>query len=124
MRIAMNLTIDGHSPIPIRRQLTEQLKHAIESGGGARVPSPPYIPFPARLFFAHMHMGPSAREGFQQNRAVASRAVERGVAAPRGQGGSGDRAPRGGASRAPPPFGRVPAGEGGGRGLRRRRKRQ
>src|SRR5438309_1160430 len=36
MRIAMRLTIDGHSPIPIRRQLTEQLKHAIESGGVAR----------------------------------------------------------------------------------------
>src|SRR2546421_2037077 len=36
MRIAMNLTIDGHSPIPIRRQLTEQLKRVIESGGVAR----------------------------------------------------------------------------------------
>src|SRR3989475_9697971 len=33
MRIAMNLKIDGHSPIPIRRQLTEQLKHVIEGGG-------------------------------------------------------------------------------------------
>jgi GntR family transcriptional regulator len=33
MGIAMNLRIDGHSPIPIRRQLTEQLKHAIEAGG-------------------------------------------------------------------------------------------
>src|SRR5436190_7549296 len=33
MRVAMKLTIDGHSPIPIRRQLTEQLKHAIASGG-------------------------------------------------------------------------------------------
>ena len=29
----MNLRIDGHSPIPIRRQLTEQLRHAIEGGG-------------------------------------------------------------------------------------------
>src|SRR5438309_2794869 len=29
----MNLTINGHSPIPIRRQLTEQLKNVIESGG-------------------------------------------------------------------------------------------
>src|SRR6266581_969818 len=36
MGIAMNLKIDGHSPIPIRRQLTEQLKHVIESGGVAR----------------------------------------------------------------------------------------
>jgi DNA-binding transcriptional regulator YhcF (GntR family) len=33
MRIAMNLTVDAQSPIPIRRQLTEQLKHVIESGG-------------------------------------------------------------------------------------------
>src|SRR6266704_4233240 len=33
MTIAMNLKIDGHSPIPIRRQLTEQLRHVIESGG-------------------------------------------------------------------------------------------
>src|SRR6058998_1234882 len=29
----MNLRINGHSPIPIRRQLTEQLRHAIEGGG-------------------------------------------------------------------------------------------
>jgi len=36
MTITMNLKIDGHSPIPIRRQLTEQLKHVIESGGVAR----------------------------------------------------------------------------------------
>jgi len=43
MRIAMNLTIDGHSPIPIRRQLTEQLKHAIESGGVARDQALPSI---------------------------------------------------------------------------------
>ncbi len=35
MSIAMNLKIDAHSPIPIRRQLTEQLKHVIESGGVA-----------------------------------------------------------------------------------------
>ncbi len=39
----MNLTIDGHSPIPIRRQLTEQLKHAIESGGVARDQALPSI---------------------------------------------------------------------------------
>src|SRR2546427_229506 len=43
MRIAMNLTIDGHSPTPIRRQLTEQLKHAIESGGVARDQALPSI---------------------------------------------------------------------------------
>jgi GntR family transcriptional regulator len=32
MPITMNLHVDARSPIPIRRQLTEQLKHAIESG--------------------------------------------------------------------------------------------
>ncbi len=39
----MNLQIDGHSPIPIRRQLTEQLKHAIESGNVARDQALPSI---------------------------------------------------------------------------------
>ena len=29
----MNLQVDAQSPIPIRRQLTEQLKHVIEGGG-------------------------------------------------------------------------------------------
>src|ERR1700752_674029 len=41
MRIAMNLTVDAHTPIPIRRDLTEQLKHAIESG---RVPRDQTLP--------------------------------------------------------------------------------
>src|SRR5947209_17136046 len=43
MTIAMNLKINGHSPIPIRRQLTEQLKHAIETGGVARDQALPSI---------------------------------------------------------------------------------
>src|SRR5437870_3355270 len=43
MTIAMNLKIDGRSPIPIRRQLTEQLKHVIESGGVARDQALPSI---------------------------------------------------------------------------------
>src|SRR5512144_2441257 len=30
---SMNLKIDGRSPIPIRLQLTEQLRHVIEGGG-------------------------------------------------------------------------------------------
>ena len=30
---AINLKVDGHSPIPIRRQLMEQLRHVIEAGG-------------------------------------------------------------------------------------------
>jgi GntR family transcriptional regulator len=36
MRLAIDLRVDVHSPIPIRRQLTEQLKHVIEGGGVAR----------------------------------------------------------------------------------------
>ena len=42
MPIAMNLKVDAQSPIPIRLQLTEQLKHVIESGGvppGQTLPS-------------------------------------------------------------------------------------
>ena len=33
MKIPLNLHVDTRSPIPIRRQLTEQLKHVIERGG-------------------------------------------------------------------------------------------
>jgi len=33
MKTPLNLHVDTRSPIPIRRQLTEQLKHVIESGG-------------------------------------------------------------------------------------------
>lgn len=33
MRFPIDLQVDPHSPIPIRRQLTEQLKHVIEGGG-------------------------------------------------------------------------------------------
>src|SRR5213594_3650346 len=43
MPITMNLHVDVHSPIPIRRQLTEQLKHAIESGGVPRDQALPSI---------------------------------------------------------------------------------
>ena len=43
MKIAMNLTVDAQSPIPIRRQLTEQLKHVIESGGVPRDQTLPSI---------------------------------------------------------------------------------
>jgi DNA-binding transcriptional regulator YhcF (GntR family) len=39
----MNLKIDGHSPIPIRRQLTEQLRHLIEAGGVSRDQALPSI---------------------------------------------------------------------------------
>ena len=33
MKTPLRLQVDAHSPIPIRRQLTEQLKHVIEGGG-------------------------------------------------------------------------------------------
>jgi DNA-binding transcriptional regulator YhcF (GntR family) len=39
----MQLHVDAHSPIPIRRQLTEQLKHAIEGGGVPRDQALPSI---------------------------------------------------------------------------------
>src|SRR3989338_4498787 len=33
MSITMNLQVDAHSPVPIRRQLPDQLKPVIEGGG-------------------------------------------------------------------------------------------
>jgi DNA-binding transcriptional regulator YhcF (GntR family) len=36
MMISMRLHVDAHSPIPIRWELAEQLKHAIERGGVPR----------------------------------------------------------------------------------------
>jgi GntR family transcriptional regulator len=43
MPITMNLHVNPRSPIPIRRQLTEQLKHAIESGAVPRDQTLPSI---------------------------------------------------------------------------------
>src|SRR5512138_3770054 len=43
MKVTMNLNINGHSPIPIRRQLAEQLRHAIEGGGIPRDQALPSI---------------------------------------------------------------------------------
>lgn len=39
----MQLQVSGHSPIPIRRQLSEQLKHYIEGGGFSRGQALPSI---------------------------------------------------------------------------------
>jgi DNA-binding transcriptional regulator YhcF (GntR family) len=39
----MHLRVDAHSPIPIRRQLAEQLKHFIEGGGFPRAQALPSI---------------------------------------------------------------------------------
>jgi GntR family transcriptional regulator len=39
----MQLHVDAHSPIPIRRQLVEQLKHFVESGGFPREQALPSI---------------------------------------------------------------------------------
>jgi GntR family transcriptional regulator len=41
--LALDLKVDARSPIPIRRQLTEQLKHAIEGGGVPRGQALPSI---------------------------------------------------------------------------------
>src|SRR5712692_7957262 len=43
MKIPMRLQVDAHSPIPIRRQLTEQLKHVIEGGSVPRHQALPSI---------------------------------------------------------------------------------
>src|SRR5712691_282528 len=43
MGIPIRLRVDAHSPIPIRRQLTEQLKHVIEGGGVQREHALPSI---------------------------------------------------------------------------------
>ena len=43
MKLPMQLEVNAHSPIPIRRQLTEQLKHVIEAGGVARDQALPSI---------------------------------------------------------------------------------
>jgi DNA-binding transcriptional regulator YhcF (GntR family) len=43
MRLGFDLRVDVHSPIPIRRQLTEQLKHVIEGGGVPRDQALPSI---------------------------------------------------------------------------------
>jgi GntR family transcriptional regulator len=43
MKTPLNLAVDVRSPIPIRRQLTEQLKHAIEGGGIPREQALPSI---------------------------------------------------------------------------------
>jgi GntR family transcriptional regulator len=43
VKVALDLRVDARSPIPIRRQLTEQLKHAIEGGGVPRNQALPSI---------------------------------------------------------------------------------
>jgi GntR family transcriptional regulator len=43
VKVYLDLRVDPHSPIPIRRQLTEQLKHAIEGGGVPRDQALPSI---------------------------------------------------------------------------------
>ena len=43
LMISMRLRVDVHSPIPIRWQLSEQLKHVIEAGGVPRDQALPSI---------------------------------------------------------------------------------
>jgi hypothetical protein len=45
----MRLHVDEHSPIPIRRQLTEQLEHVIEGGDVPRDQALPQHPGAGRL---------------------------------------------------------------------------
>src|SRR2546426_10645069 len=82
MRIAMNLTIDGHSPIPIRRQLTEQLKHAIESGGVGRDQALPSIRELAGFLGINANTVARVVEDLKQNGYVEARRGEGGVVAP------------------------------------------
>src|SRR5256885_14286478 len=73
MRIAMNLTIDGHSPIPIRRQLTEQLKHVIESGGVPREQTLPSIRQLAGFLGIHTNAVARVNEDLKQSGYVEAR---------------------------------------------------
>src|SRR2546429_7043454 len=83
MRIAMNLTIDGHSPIPIRRQLTEQLKHAIESGGVARDQALPSIRELAGFLGINANTVARVVEDLKQSGYVGARGGEGGFVSPR-----------------------------------------
>jgi hypothetical protein len=40
----MHLPVDAHGPIPVRSQVTDQLKHVIEGGGVPRDQARPSIP--------------------------------------------------------------------------------
>src|SRR2546421_995256 len=79
MKIAMNLKIDGHSPIPIRRQLTEQLKHAIESGGVARDQALPSIRELAGFLGINANTVARVVEDLKQSGYVEARRGESGV---------------------------------------------
>src|SRR5438046_10608079 len=81
MKIAMNLKIDGHSPIPIRRQLTEQLKHAIESGGVARDQALPSIREPAGFLGINANTVARVVEDLKQSGYVEARRGKGGVVA-------------------------------------------
>src|SRR2546427_6136291 len=82
MTIAMNLKIDGHSPIPIRRQLTEQLKHVIESGGVARDQALPSIRELAGFLGINTNTVARVIEDLKQSGYVEARRGEGAVVAP------------------------------------------
>src|SRR2546425_11619740 len=82
MGIAMNLKIDGHSPIPIRRQLTEQLKHVIESGGVARDQALPSIRELAGFLGINTNTVARVVEDLKQSGYVEARRGEGGFVAP------------------------------------------
>src|SRR2546429_3322166 len=86
MSITMNLHVDARSPIPIRRQLTEQLKHAIESGGASRDHALPSIRELAGFLGINTNTVARVIEDLKQSGYVEAR---------RGRGGVCARAPPG-----------------------------
>src|SRR2546429_8772513 len=82
MVIPIQLQVDKQSPIPIRRQLTEQLKHVIESGG---VPPDQALPSIRELAgFLAINPNTIARviEDLKRSGYVEARRGEGGVGAP------------------------------------------
>src|SRR5437660_5390885 len=82
MGIPIQLQVDKQSPIPIRRQLTEQLKHVIESGG---VPADQTLPSIRELAgFLGINPNTVARviEDLKQSGYVEARRVRGGFVAP------------------------------------------
>ncbi len=92
----MRLHVDEHSPIPMRRQLTEQLKHVIEGGGVPRDPALPSIRELAGFLGINPNTVARAIEESQAERMPAAPPAVRRRLSPRPSGG---RPPRQGATR-------------------------
>jgi len=70
----MQLYVDAHSPIPIRRQLAEQLKHFIESGGFPREQALPSIREMAGFHILSRRTEKGLYVGYSRPRALCSKA--------------------------------------------------